>query len=657
VRIFDEGSDDSYVFYTMPYLEGLTLRKIIDLRTEKRQAFSLTETLPLLVQLAAGIDSLSRFGGHGALRPSNILVLPDVLKVTGAAHLRGLPRRPFIATHHHSRSLEYIAPEARRDDSVFDTRADVFSLAVITTEMLTGHVYGRDPSVWPEAQQALPRGVVAELTLAMSAEPKTRLKTAQDFFQALVDAAEHSGADLGNIPRLTAPAPAMELLQESTEPEQAIEEVPASKAAPRKRPKSGPPPPPPPPIDPLESHDTVMEPPPAAIAGPPPPAPVPATHLETPVVLLAKQPTVRLARGKVDGDEAQSDWRWSLFLVLLTLVMAGLTVAGALYYAGRKSDVLRLAPAPNEPDALKAIAPDLEPPPDPSTAHVKGKVKGKTAARHAESSAMLEGRNTPGAEDKPPEPKVILVEPPSREPVKPNSGSADAPPPPEPPPPPLRVIMAEPKPKPQTDAEPEQEVTAVAVPSRKTCPDGMVKVDGAEFQLGTHPNDPLRSFGDLTVRAKTVGPYCIDIYEYPNQRGKRPMTNVTWAKAKATCEQVGKRLCTEAEWEYACKGPKNARFPMGSRFDATACNTGGEGRQVGASGAFGRCRSAFGVADLGGNVAEWTSGRWSNDIADKVVKGGSADQAYYTARCSARTNEGLGAKLDSLGFRCCATLE
>ena len=96
---------------------------------------------------------------------------------------------------------------------------------------------------------------------------------------------------------------------------------------------------------------------------------------------------------------------------------------------------------------------------------------------------------------------------------------------------------------------------------------------------------------------------------------------------------------------------------MGNSFDAKACNAGGSGRKTASSGVFPRCRSAFGVVDLAGNVAEWTAARWSSDIADKVVKGGAADQAYYTSRCAARANQSADSKNGSIGFRCCKRAE
>jgi eukaryotic-like serine/threonine-protein kinase len=182
----------------------------------------------------------------------------------------------------------------------------------------------------------------------------------------------------------------------------------------------------------------------------------------------------------------------------------------------------------------------------------------------------------------------------------------------------------------------------------------MVAIDGTRFEIGSRPDDPLRGFGDIVARDVAVGGFCVDIFEFPNQRGKLPTTSVSWKQAKQMCESRGKRLCSEEEWELACKGPRGVRFPFGNQFDAEICNAGADGGKLQPAGVFGRCRSGFGVVDMSGNAAEWTSGRWSDDIADRVVKGGAADQAFYTARCAARANESATGKQGNLGFRCCS---
>jgi len=39
------------------------------------------------------------------------------------------------------------------------------------------------------------------------------------------------------------------------------------------------------------------------------------------------------------------------------------------------------------------------------------------------------------------------------------------------------------------------------------------------------------------------GKFCIDKYEYPNEKGIYPLVNVNWNTAQKLCEQQGKRLC------------------------------------------------------------------------------------------------------------------
>ena len=181
------------------------------------------------------------------------------------------------------------------------------------------------------------------------------------------------------------------------------------------------------------------------------------------------------------------------------------------------------------------------------------------------------------------------------------------------------------------------------------CPEGMRLVAAGSFKMGTAPGDPMMGFDEKALTAVDVAGFCIDIFEYPNKRGVAPTASVGFADAKRLCEAQSKRLCTEAEWEKSCKGPGGAKWPYGNGFDANTCNTEddiGDSRSLSPAGRFAKCRSGFGVADLSGNVAEWTS--------DRMIKGGSFASGDYAVRCSARKNGASFAKSSEVGFRCCA---
>ena len=89
---------------------------------------------------------------------------------------------------------------------------------------------------------------------------------------------------------------------------------------------------------------------------------------------------------------------------------------------------------------------------------------------------------------------------------------------------------------------------------------------------------------------------------------QHPVTETTWAGARAYCEWRGARLPTEAEWEATARGSEGFTFPWGNnRPDATrvfVSNRTGATAPVGSrpDGA-----SPFGALDMSGSLAEWTN--------------------------------------------------
>ncbi len=87
-----------------------------------------------------------------------------------------------------------------------------------------------------------------------------------------------------------------------------------------------------------------------------------------------------------------------------------------------------------------------------------------------------------------------------------------------------------------------------------------------------------------------------------------PVDNVKWHQAFTYCQWRGARLPTEAEWEYAARGPDGLQYPWGNEFDGSKLNyEGSPGFRTVAVGTYPSGASWVGALDMSGNVWEWTS--------------------------------------------------
>lgn len=183
----------------------------------------------------------------------------------------------------------------------------------------------------------------------------------------------------------------------------------------------------------------------------------------------------------------------------------------------------------------------------------------------------------------------------------------------------------------------------------------MALIKKGGFLMGSSVDDKMRNWGEKKLKWTRTGAYCIDRFEYPGP-GRRPRTSMSFYQAQKACEKKGKRLCSEEEWERACKGSRNIRYPYGNDFNDRICNTrtkDDQNRSVTASGRFRRCRSPYGIYDMSGNVAEWTASRYRRGAPTRVVRGGSARHADWGVRCASRSAQSPSRRKGTIGFRCC----
>jgi formylglycine-generating enzyme required for sulfatase activity/tRNA A-37 threonylcarbamoyl transferase component Bud32 len=165
-----------------------------------------------------------------------------------------------------------------------------------------------------------------------------------------------------------------------------------------------------------------------------------------------------------------------------------------------------------------------------------------------------------------------------------------------------------------------------------------------------------------------------------------PVIRVTWDSAAAYCEWRGARLPTEAEWEYAARGPDGLVFPWGNEFDCSLGNFDDETQEdsyvvkggvncdgfadTAPVGSFPGGASWVGVLDMSGNAWEWMAD-WYGDgyystlpspITNptgpdggtlRVLRGGSWKLNYaFNLRAAYRFGDSPDRTRHSPGFRC-----
>ncbi len=193
---------------------------------------------------------------------------------------------------------------------------------------------------------------------------------------------------------------------------------------------------------------------------------------------------------------------------------------------------------------------------------------------------------------------------------------------------------------------------AQAPPPRK----GMAYIPKGALVAGT-PVAALPRIADEEMPGEQVilRGYYVDVYPYPNEEGAIPLTDVTRDEAEALCAERDKRLCSELEWERACKGPENHTYEYGAAYRPERCGT-GAAPALRPTGLLVGCKSDFGVSDMHGGVWEWTRSNWGRGVEQELatLRGGNAAAGELVGRCANAMGRPPNTKTGTIGFRCCA---
>ena len=186
-------------------------------------------------------------------------------------------------------------------------------------------------------------------------------------------------------------------------------------------------------------------------------------------------------------------------------------------------------------------------------------------------------------------------------------------------------------------------------PPPPSAPEGMVLIPAGEFQMGS--NAPEAQNDEQPVHTVYVDAFFMDKYEvtnldykkfvlanprwqkdridrdfhggtylkhwsgndYPGGKANHPVVYVSWYAAVAYSKWAGKRLPTEAEWEYAARGGLSGKaYPWGDVIDSGKANY---DKNVGDTTAVGKYpANGYGLYDMAGNVWEWCLDEYNKDF-------------------------------------------
>jgi eukaryotic-like serine/threonine-protein kinase len=212
--VLDSGEAQSWFWYTMPYVEGESLRG----RLERTGALPLEEALRLTVEAADALDYAHRHGVvHRDIKPENILLSGGHARVADfgiAQALEAAGDERLTGTGIMVGTPAYMSPEQGAGARTLDGRSDIYSLGCVLFELLTGELPFSGPT--PQAviarrfveppprvsllRAGMPADVENAVARALAREPVDRFQTAAEFAQAL------AGARTGAAPTPTPPS-------------------------------------------------------------------------------------------------------------------------------------------------------------------------------------------------------------------------------------------------------------------------------------------------------------------------------------------------------------------------------------------------------------------------------------------------------------------
>ena len=176
LTLIDSGEVGGFLYYVLPFVRGESLRDLLN----RDKQLGIEQALTITKQVASALDYAHRQGVvHRDIKPENILIQEGEAMLADfgiALAVKEAGGNRLTETGLSLGTPQYMSPEQATGDRQLDARSDVYSLAAVLYEMLTGE----PPMTGPTVQ-----AVIAKLLT----EPPTRIRTVRSTVPEAIDAA------------------------------------------------------------------------------------------------------------------------------------------------------------------------------------------------------------------------------------------------------------------------------------------------------------------------------------------------------------------------------------------------------------------------------------------------------------------------------------
>lgn len=196
VEVYDVGEEDGNYYIVMEYIEGKTLKQLL----QKRGALTLNEVIDIMAQLTDGLaHAHEAYIIHRDIKPQNIMIEDNgLVKITDFGIAMALNSTQLTQTNSVMGSVHYLPPE-QANGKGSTVKSDIYSLGILMYELLTGsvpfkgdtaveialkHMKEKIPSIRKQ-NPTIPQSVENIVLKATAKNPKNRYDNVRDMYKDL----------------------------------------------------------------------------------------------------------------------------------------------------------------------------------------------------------------------------------------------------------------------------------------------------------------------------------------------------------------------------------------------------------------------------------------------------------------------------------------